>query len=190
MADRRATCPTLLRQLIDYNPDTGDLTWRPRPLGWFKRMGARASERHAAWNSAWAGKPAMQCVGTTGYRRGRLFNRDFFAHRVAFLIMTGRTPDMIDHVNHDRTDNRWCNLREASATENARNTSSNAGSTSRFLGVFWSKKARRWCVKIKHDGKVVTVGHFASELEAAKAYDARATAVFGEFANLNFPRNL
>jgi len=153
-------------------------------------MGTRAGERHAAWNAAWAGKPAFQYIGDTGYRRGRLFERDYQAHRVAFAIMTGRTPDMIDHVNHVRTDNRWGNLRETDATGNAQNTSSNAGSTSKYLGVFWDKRRNSWCAKIKHGGKVRHVGYFADEQQAARAYDAAATKAFGPFANLNFAAEL
>lgn len=187
MATRRGICPTALRQLISYDPITGVLTWRPRSIGWFRHLGDRAAERHAAWSASWANKPALSYLGDTGYRRGRIFGRDLLAHRVAFAIMTGRTPDMIDHVNHNRADNRWCNLREADATKNARNTSSNLGSTSKYLGVFYEKRRSRWVAKIKHDGRIVSLGQYHTEHEAARAYDAKAKEVFAEFANLNFP---
>jgi hypothetical protein len=103
-------------------------------------------------------------------------------------LMTGAWPEAsIDHANGNRSDNRWTNLRSATRNENAQNKRPTTGATSRFLGVCWSTKERRWIAQIHAEGKNRRVGCYADEVQAARAYDAAATLHFGPFANLNFP---
>ena len=69
-------------------------------------------------------KEAFTSLNNGGYLEGKILGKYYKAHRVIWLWMTGEWPkEQVDHINHDRTDNRWCNLREASRLENYRNQS-------------------------------------------------------------------
>lgn len=97
----------------------------------------------------------------------------------------------VDHVNHDGLDNRRCNLRQATALQNAHNARPNQvrggrPCTSRFKGVSL-KGGKRWVAQIVVAGEKSWIGSFNTEIEAALAYDRRAAQHFGEYAYLNFP---
>lgn len=95
-------------------------------------------------------------------------------------------PDrnLLDHRNGNKLDNRRENLREATNQQNVWNSKARPGSSS-FKGV--SRTDGRWGAKIKRDGKSKSLGSYATEEEAALAYDRAAEELFGEFARLNFP---
>ena len=78
--------------------------------------------------------------------------RNILAHRVAFALMRGRWPDQIDHINGDKTDNRWCNLREVS---NAQNMKANRLRSSVHGSI--TSYRRSYCVQYRAQGKVVKV---------------------------------
>lgn len=92
----------------------------------------------------------------------------------------------IDHKNHNGLDNRLCNLRICSQSENLRNGRSRKNSSSRFKGVSQYKPENRWQTYIWENGKNQYLGHFDNEIDAAIAYDVVAKELFGEFANCNF----
>lgn len=93
-----------------------------------------------------------------------------------------------DHINGNGLDNRRCNLREASQSENAYNRRKAAHGRSRFKGVSWNSKDRNWRVTITVAGKRRHVGQYADEAAAAAAYDTAAREAHGSFAALNFPQ--
>lgn len=92
----------------------------------------------------------------------------------------------IDHKDHDTLNNRRCNLRPSTVSQNGGNSISRTGS-SRFKGVFWDKKSNKWQAKIQIDRQGIYLGLFKDEIQAAKTYDWVAEILFGEFALLNFP---
>jgi hypothetical protein len=94
-----------------------------------------------------------------------------------------------DHIDGNGLDNRRCNLRICTQAENLRNGRARAGS-SRFKGVSWHKSGQKWLAQIKDDGKTIYLGLFPDETEAARAYDAAARELFGEFARPNFPEEV
>lgn len=96
-------------------------------------------------------------------------------------------PDSIevDHINGNGLDNQRLNLRESDYQRNQWNRRKTRG-TSKFKGVSWSAKDRRWQVHIRIDGRNVGLGQFKIEEDAARAYDDAARRNFGEFANTNF----
>jgi hypothetical protein len=94
---------------------------------------------------------------------------------------------LVDHVNTNGLDNRRVNLRPATIAQNRHNSRPNHGTSSHFKGVTWHKANGKWQAGIKIDGKNRYLGIFASEVEAARVYDAAALDAFGEFAYLNFP---
>ena len=93
----------------------------------------------------------------------------------------------VDHINGDPLDNRKVNLRLCDRVGNSRNSSSKKGSSSSFKGVCWHKASRKWQAGIKVNRKSIHLGLFATEQQAAAAYDASAKEHFGEFARLNAP---
>ena len=101
------------------------------------------------------------------------------------FIMGAIGADVVDHINHDTLDNRKANLRVCSRLENQRNSTSRKKSTSKYLGVDWVRRNQKWRARIQTDNGALHIGVFATEFEAARAYDVKAAEHFGEFANLN-----
>jgi hypothetical protein len=101
------------------------------------------------------------------------------------LLNNGATQT--DHKNHNKLDNRKENLRACTASQNHLNRTklTSRKTTSRFKGVSWKKRDRRWRALIKVGGKEIHLGYFENELDAARAYNEAALKYAGEFACLN-----
>lgn len=128
------------RKLLDYNPETGVLTWK-------------VSRRGVVVPGLEAGTVKTFPTGKT-YRLVKLHRRQYRAHRVIFLLMTGKFPDgEVDHENGNGLDNRWCNLRDATRTQNQQNTRRGVRNTSGFVGVGFDKKRQKWRVFANLNGK-------------------------------------
>lgn len=98
----------------------------------------------------------------------------------------------VDHKNGNALDNRRANLRLCTRRQNSLNRVKPTGArgkapSSRFKGVDFCLFSKRWRARIKCYGATTQLGRFASESDAALAYDAAARRLFGEFAALNFP---
>jgi hypothetical protein len=107
-----------------------------------------------------------------------------FMHRE---IMQPPEGMIVDHKNLNRLDDTRDNLRVCTHVENARNRRKRRGTSSRFRGVSYNRRAKKWYAAIDFEGKPVYIGHFDDEVEVARAYDRKAVELFGEFARLNFP---
>lgn len=149
----------LLRNLLDYNPVTGILTWKPKP---------EAFHAAAHWNNHYAGKEAGSARGD-GYRRISINGKGYSSHRIAWLLHYGTVPTEIDHVNGKRDDNRIINLRNVTTAENRKNHAKPSNNTSGVVGVVWSRAIRRWNAQIKVNRKCIFLGSFATIEEAAAA---------------------
>lgn len=94
----------------------------------------------------------------------------------------------VDHRNGDGLDNRRANLRVASVAQNAYNRRPMKGSFSGYKGVRHKMFTRdRWIASIGHERRLLHIGMYDTAEEAARAYDAKAKELFGEFAYVNFP---
>jgi HNH endonuclease len=157
-----------VRELLDYDPVTGGLTWRWRDRRWFE------SDRiWKAWNTRYAGKPAFTALNS-GHLHGAIFDKLYLAHRVIFLYMTGSWSDPeVDHDNHDRADNRWTNLIEATTQQNSRNRTLNKNNTNGRIGVRWREDKGKFQAEIKVDYHTLHLG-YSETFEAA--CNARADA--------------
>lgn len=95
--------------------------------------------------------------------------------------------EQLDHKNGNGLDCQTHNLRPATGTQNQANCQKRENCTSKFKGVSWMKKNKRWKAHIHLKGKQIHLGCFKNEDDAARAYDTKAIELFGEFARLNFP---
>lgn len=148
---------------IRYESDTGKLFWLERPVSMFKRP-----EYHSMWNKRFANKEAFTAVGSHGYKCGAIQGQHWLAHRLIFLIVGGYLPEIVDHINGDRLDNRWVNLREVTTTESSRNTCLRSDNKSGCLGVS-VRPDNRWLARITVNGEIIHLGNFKELDDAIKA---------------------
>lgn len=120
------------------------------------------------------------CVTGTGYVHNRTLGR---IHRV---IMRAPKGSLVDHVNGDKLDNRRCNLRFATKSQNNMNTKRVKGA-SKFKGVIWVKRKNggMWKARLTLGGETIYLGSYKTDLEAASAYNEAACKHFGKFSHLN-----
>ena len=114
------------------------------------------------------------------YKNGRQSN--IYMHR---LIINCQENKFVDHINHNSLDNRKSNLRVCTQKENRRNSKSNKNSSSKFKGVTWHKRNKKWVSQIRTNKKNIWLGLFENEIDAALVYNGAAKYLFGEFAYLN-----
>ena len=107
-------------------------------------------------------------------------------HHLVWFLTKGYWPTLqIDHINGIKTDNRIENLRQVTNKQNSWNQTSVKGTSSVYKGVTWNKRLRKWNAQIKVNGKLIHLGTFDKEWEAAWDYNMKAIELFGEFAKLN-----
>jgi hypothetical protein len=94
----------------------------------------------------------------------------------------------VDHINGNTLDNRLCNLRICTRSQNTQNANKKSNNTSGYKGVSWHSHTKKWQVQLCANGKYISVGYFDDKIEAAKAYDNAAIKYHGEFSRLNFPK--
>ena len=157
-----------VRYLFDYDKDTGVFTRRVTVAGY----------------GAQKGKVAGYKDKTTGYLTIRVDGRLYLAHRLAFMHVEGRWPTHhIDHIDTNRANNRWTNLREASVRQNHQNSRLYANNKSGFKGVTASQsKSKSWRAHIVVDGRQIYLGTYDTPGEAHLAYCEAAVKHFGQFA--------
>ena len=154
-----------LRELLSYNPETGIFNWA-RKNGKVYRYGKVAGT-----------------INSQGYCQIMIDLVIYRAHRMAWAYVTGQWPEHeIDHVNGDRLDNRFCNLRQATRTQNGRNLGMKKNNTSGYRGVTWDAQSQRWKAQITVNRKQIHIGLFDTPKEAHVAYCKAAVFYFGEFA--------
>jgi len=122
---------------------------------------------------------------TTGGHYYRMCVKNIYMHK---LIMQAGTKVECDHINRITHDNRKNNLRICGRSGNCQNKSSVIGSTSKFLGVSWNARDRKWMAALENNNKTVLSGHRTEE-QAALAYNDTAIKYHGDFANLNVVPN-
>jgi|ERR1019366_8996952 hypothetical protein len=162
MAAKTLITAARVRELISYDPETGIFIW----------IGSKQKPR----NGTVAGGPHV-----CGYVWMRLDNIHYMAHRLAWIYMTSRWPIAdIDHINTERSDNRWCNLREATRSQNRANSRKPITNTSGFKGA--TKAGNRWVAQIWQSGKMNYLGRYDTAKLANDAYLRAAIEHHGEYA--------
>jgi hypothetical protein len=158
----------LVKELFDYDPETGILRWRIS-ISCHKRGSVAGSRK-----------------SNGRYLEVRYKGGWFLAHRLIFLWMTGRWPEPeTDHLDLDGVNNRWCNLRESTKSQNAANRAAfrtNRTGLKGVVNVVRDGKAK-FEARIRIDGKQKHLGRFETAQEAHAAYVTAAKRFFGDFAH-------
>lgn len=161
-----------------YNPKTGRLIWKQRPLSDF------ATERAwAAINSRFAGREAG-CLSTDGYVRICVGGKMYRAARIVFEMHRGQLgPDeFVDHIDMVTTNDRIKNLRKCSNSENLMNRGIPSHNTSGLKGASYDKTRERWQSYITVARKRIPLGRYDTREEAHAAYCQAAKVHHGKFA--------
>jgi hypothetical protein len=141
----------VIRQL-NYDPNTGIFTWKISKSG-NKGVGSKAGSLDK----------------NSKYQVCTINNKRYYLHRIAFLYMTGSHPQYnVDHINGDKQDNRWSNLRDISTRDNQSNREIHR--TGKLVGSCFKKDCKRWRAMISIDSINIHLGYFDTELEAHEAY--------------------
>ncbi len=141
-----------VRELFDYNPETGDLIRKVS-------MGSNAKKGDTAG-----------CLNSDGYFITGVDGKRYYNHRLIWLWVEGYFPEHeIDHESRVRSDNCWGNLREASRQCQTRNSCAPANNTSNVKGVYWNKRDQKWLAQIMVDGRLKYLGPYSSFEDAVCA---------------------
>lgn len=153
------------RELLMYDPETGIVKWRVR------RNGVKPDLR--------AGN-----IENLGYRVIKVNGKIYKEHRIAWFLQTGDWPTLdIDHIDNDRTNNKFANLRLATRSQNSGNQRLRNRSESGKKGVTRHTQSGKWVANIRVNNKLIYLGIYETIDAAAQAYEKAAREHFGEYAN-------
>lgn len=153
-----------IKELLNYDPETGDFT-RIVDRQRFK-AGEKAGYTHK------------------GYVRISVDQKEYLAHRLAWLYVHGKIPKFLDHINGLKDDNRIQNLREATHSQNMMNAAPRKTNKSGYKGVSYCKVMSKWRAQIQVDKKKITLGHFDDVREAAEEYIFAALELHGDYTRI------
>lgn len=118
----------------------------------------------------------------SGYAtNGSNSNRTFMHH----LVIGFKAGFVVDHINHNRLDNRRANLRFVTFSENSHMRLKSRNNRSGYIGVCWDSGNQKWRATIHHNYQPYHLGLFLCKIEAAKAYNKKAIELYGDKANIN-----
>lgn len=165
-----------LNECFNYDPDTGVLSWKTRPVHHFKPPYLNR------WNVKNAGN-IVSTISHYGYIVVGIDGVKHPAHRVIFKLMTGLDPaEYIDHINNIKNDNRWSNLREATQSENERNRPVDRDNVAGLKGVTFHKLKNKYSARIAVNGEHIYLGIYDSAEEAHAVFVDASLKYHGDFA--------
>lgn len=151
MALKQILTQARLKEILNYDPETGVFTWKVR-------LGSRANAGNVAGHAH-----------NGGYRAIRLDGKAYLSHRLVFLYVSGEWPDEVDHINHIRADNRLVNLRMSCRGENGKNYSISQRNKSGLTGVARYKITGKWYAQIRAGEERIYLGTYSSFFDAVAA---------------------
>lgn len=153
-----------LKQVVDYDPCTGVFVWKLRPTSEWA-----APEKAMTWNTRYAGRRAG--CETHGYIKISVDDAKYYAHRLAWLYMTGSMPsNVIDHIDHNGKNNSWTNLRDVGKQQNAINLRKPRENKTGYTGVVRLPSGRFMAQKKRAGGRGNYLGSFDTAEDAHAAY--------------------
>jgi hypothetical protein len=138
------------------------------------------------WISQWKWYASVVKGERKFYATTDLDGRSIKMHRI-ILGLQPRDGVEVDHRDGDSLNNQRHNLRQATHSQNMANIGLRKTNKSGYKGVHWNKRAGKWMSQIRKKGTRIHLGTFTDAEEAARAYDAKAKELHGDFAYLNFP---
>lgn len=165
-----------LEKVLTYDPKSGKLFWKDR-----SRSDFHSYHAFRVFQGRYANKEAFT-ADTRGYKTGRVFGTQFFAHKIIWAMAYNEWPSSLDHIDGDRSNNKIENLRPVTQKENCRNSSIPVNNTSGHIGVSWIKRLNAWTAQIKVDQVKRHLGVFKNFDDAVKARKD-AEAKFGFHKN-------
>lgn len=160
----------ILKSLLSYDQRSGHFTWVNPPSPSKVKVGQRAG-----------------CASTDRYRCITINRKIHKEHRLVWLYMTGEWPSQIDHINRDRGDNRFCNLRLATYSQNMANRG--AHNKYGFKGVSPNPRCKtnpwRSSIETREGGKrkFTSLGVYKTKEEAHSAYLSALREIHPEYAS-------
>ncbi len=127
----------LLNDILEYDKDTGKLTYKPRARKYFKNDNA-----YKTFAKLYEGKEAGS-VTLDSYRELTILGFTVKAHRLIMKMVTGEWPICVDHINGRKSDNRWCNIRSCTHSDNNRNQRLQKRNKSGYPGVYWQSRINK-----------------------------------------------
>ena len=156
-----------LDDLLSYDSETGKLQWKVR-----NREHFNCDWSFKVWNKRYSTTVALNTKTKSGHRSGRIFDKGYLAHRVAWALHYGVWPDgELDHIDGDGSNNTIVNLRVVTSSENSMNTKVHGHNTSGHTGVYFENYSSRWVASAERRGKRVKA-RFKSKQEAIEYRDA------------------
>lgn len=155
--------PNEVLERLSYNPETGVFIWIKNNKSGRKLIGKDPTS---------ANNHGHLKICISGYR--------YYAHRIAWFFVTGDQPNVIDHINGDPSDNRFCNLRNCTQAENMMNHGCKTNKSGLPCGVTVTP-AGRYRARIEHNGQVFRMGMFSTAEQAEAAYLNKRSELFKEF---------
>ena len=137
-------------KFFNYDEESGLLSWK----------------RHRSKNKI---DTPIGSISDTGCVRIKIGGKNYAIHRLIWLMKTGKFPDQVGHIDHNRSNNAWDNLREVDYTGRARNMRKSVRNTSGVVGVSFDTNANKWRASIGSKGTLKFIGLFDTLDEATKA---------------------
>jgi hypothetical protein len=156
-----------LASLFSYDPETGRIT----------RLVTRGYQALAG--------DVIDCLHSAGYFHLSLDGKRLLAHRLAYFLHTGQTPQEVDHHDGDKQNNKFSNLRPATSSLNKYNVPRKRTNLSGFKGVGYDRARGKFRAQLQFAGRNINLGRFDTAEDAARAYDKAAVEAVGEFALTN-----
>lgn len=163
----------LVRRLFTYK--RGVLYWNHRPLEDFKRINA-----YVMWNKRYSLRPAGS-PDPRGYIRIGVYKKYYSAHRLIWLYHYGVFPEMIDHKNGKKADNRISNLRAVKCSQNLWNAKMYSHTKTGVKGLYERKKGV-YEAYICTNGERTYLGRFTNKKVAARTIRRARELLHGEYA--------
>lgn len=154
-----------LKAQLNYNQDTGIFTWIKTNKNSFKKVGDIAGT-----------------LLSSSYINIGINKKIYIAHRLAWLYVYGYFPKFIDHINGNPSDNRLCNLRECTHSQNMCNRKLNKNNKSGFKGIFWNSQCNKWECVLSLNNKKIYLGRFNDLNDAISTIQKARDLYHGEFA--------